>query len=69
MKYPIGIQNFEDIRKDDYVYVDKTALLYNLVDEGTTISFLGLAASVKVFFFLLLKLIFKERKNCLMAWQ
>ena len=34
MKYPIGIQNFEDIRKNDYVYVDKTALLYNLVEEG-----------------------------------
>ncbi len=34
MKYPIGIQNFEDIRSNGYVYVDKTALLYNLVHEG-----------------------------------
>ena len=34
MKYPIGIQNFEKIRKDGLVYVDKTALLYKLVDEG-----------------------------------
>ena len=25
MKYPIGIQTFEDIRRDGYVYVDKTA--------------------------------------------
>lgn len=23
--YPIGIQNFEKLRKDGYVYVDKTA--------------------------------------------
>ena len=35
MKYPIGIQSFEKIREDGYVYVDKTALLYNLVSEGT----------------------------------
>ncbi len=34
MKYPIGIQNFESIRNDGYVYVDKTALIYRLVDEG-----------------------------------
>ena len=33
MKCPIGIQNFEDIRKNDFVFVDKTALLYNLVEE------------------------------------
>ncbi len=30
MLYPIGIQSFESIRKDGYVYVDKTALIYNL---------------------------------------
>ena len=31
MKYPIGIQSFDRIREDGYVYVDKTALIYNLV--------------------------------------
>ena len=25
--YPIGIQNFEKIRKDGYLYIDKTALV------------------------------------------
>ena len=30
MKYPIGIQTFEDIRRDGFVYVDKTELVYNL---------------------------------------
>ena len=25
MKYPIGIQNFEKIRREGYAYVDKTA--------------------------------------------
>ena len=34
MKYPIGIQNFGEIRRNGYVYVDKTALMYKLVSEG-----------------------------------
>lgn len=34
VKYPIGIQNFESLRKDGYIYVDKTALVYQLVDSG-----------------------------------
>ncbi len=35
MKYPIGIQNFEKVRNDGYVYVDKTALIYQLADTGS----------------------------------
>lgn len=27
MLYPIGIQNFENIRRGGFVYVDKTALI------------------------------------------
>ena len=34
MKYPIGIQSFETIIEDGYVYVDKTALVYDLVNNG-----------------------------------
>ena len=34
MKYPIGIQSFSEIRTKDFVYVDKTSLLYRLVTEG-----------------------------------
>ena len=34
MKYPIGIQNFSQIIEDDYVYVDKTTLVYDLVTKG-----------------------------------
>ena len=33
-KYPIGIQDFETIRCDGYVYVDKTPLLYKMISEG-----------------------------------
>lgn len=31
---PIGIQNFESLRNDGYLYVDKTALVYKLVTTG-----------------------------------
>lgn len=34
MKYPIGIQSFDQIREDGYVYVDKTALIYELIKTG-----------------------------------
>ena len=34
MLYPIGIQSFEAIRKEGYVYVDKTELLWRLVSTG-----------------------------------
>ena len=32
--YPIGVQNFESLRKDGYLYVDKTALIHKLVMTG-----------------------------------
>ena len=35
MLYPIGIQNFEKVRKEGYTYVDKTALVHKLVTTGT----------------------------------
>jgi hypothetical protein len=35
MKYPVGIQSFEKIRKEGFAYVDKTALIYKLADEGS----------------------------------
>ena len=35
MKYPIGIQDFEKIRRDGYVYVDKTPQMWKMVSEGS----------------------------------
>ena len=32
--YPIGIQNFESLRQDGYIYIDKTELIYQLVKTG-----------------------------------
>ncbi len=34
MKYPIGMQSFDQIREEGYVYVDKTALVYELANSG-----------------------------------
>ncbi len=36
MKYPIGIQSFDQIVEGGFVYVDKTALVYDLVHNGKT---------------------------------
>ena len=33
-KYPVGIQSFESIRKDGYIYVDKTPFIYKMITEG-----------------------------------
>ncbi len=35
MIYPIGIQNFEKLRNDGYVYVDKTAHIHRLATTGS----------------------------------
>lgn len=35
MKFPIGIQDFEKIRTDGYVYADKTRQIYDLADNGS----------------------------------
>ena len=34
-KLPIGIQSFEKLREDNFLYVDKTALIYELVHNNT----------------------------------
>lgn len=34
VKYPIGIQSFEKIRTDGYIYIDKTELIYKLLGNG-----------------------------------
>ena len=33
-KLPIGIQTFEDIRRKNYLYVDKTALMWRMANLG-----------------------------------
>jgi len=33
-KLPIGIQTFSEIREENYVYVDKTKIAFDLIDTG-----------------------------------
>ena len=33
-KYPVGIQSFEKLRKEGYLYVDKTQFIYKIITEG-----------------------------------
>ncbi|WP_250632684.1 ATP-binding protein [Rhodoflexus caldus] len=33
-KYPIGIQDFGELRRGGYVYIDKTAHIFRLIDQG-----------------------------------
>ena len=34
IKYPIGVQDFEDLRKKGYAYVDKTRQVYEIATRG-----------------------------------
>jgi hypothetical protein len=38
LKLPAGIQTFAKIRKEGYVYVDKTQYLIDLIDAGQVYS-------------------------------
>jgi Predicted AAA-ATPase/PD-(D/E)XK nuclease superfamily len=35
-KLPIGIQTFSKLRELNYIYIDKTEYIYNMIDSGTT---------------------------------
>ena len=34
-RYPIGVQNFNKLRREDMIYVDKTHLIYRLTHSGS----------------------------------
>lgn len=34
LKLPVGIENFEKIRREGFYYVDKTGLIKELLDTG-----------------------------------
>lgn len=36
-KYPVGVQTFEKLRQENYIYVDKTALVYELACQSVPI--------------------------------
>ncbi len=40
-KLPVGIQSFKDIREEGYLYVDKSDIIWNLVNNGTKYNYLS----------------------------
>lgn len=66
--YPIGIQNFGEIRKGGYVYVDKTALLYKLVKTGKYYFFGRPHRFGKSLMISTLEAYFEGQKSCSRVW-
>ena len=46
--YLIAIQNFEKIRRDSYLYIDKTALIYQMANTETDTDVLNSIASASI---------------------
>lgn len=68
-RYPIGIQNFEELRNRQCVYVDKTELVYRLANTDKVYFSAVPVGLAKVYLYLRSKPIFKEKKNFSKAWQ
>lgn len=69
MKYPIGIQTFEQIIEGGYSYVDKTTLVYQLAHYAKN-QFLSRPRRFgKSFLSLHFKLILRDVKNYLRVWR
>ena len=64
-KLPIGIQDFESIRKDGYLYVDKTGYIYELVHGGKPYFLSRPRRFGKAFFCQPFVLTLKEKRSCL----
>lgn len=68
MIYPVGIQSFEEIRKGDYCYVDKTAQIYQLVKTGKYYFLSRPRRFGKSLLISTLEAYFQGEKNFSMAW-
>lgn len=65
-QYPLGIQTFERIRKEDKLYIDKTEYIYRMTHSDGTYFFVGDHAVLESrSLFRPCKVILKVRKTCL----
>ena len=62
--YPLGIQTFERIRKEDKLYIDKTEYVYRLTHTSGTYFFLGRPRRFGKSLLLTTKVTLKARKTC-----
>ena len=68
MLYPIGIQNFESIRQGNYLYVDKTDLIYRLATTGKYYFLSRPRRFGKSLLVSTMEAYFQGKKNCSKAW-
>lgn len=62
---PVGIQSFEGIRRGGYIYIDKTDIIWNLVNKGKKYNYLSRTRRFgKSVLVTPLKLTLKERRSC-----
>lgn len=66
--YPIGIQNFEKIRKDGYFYIDKTAWVYQLAKTGSYYFLSRPRRFGKSLLISTLEAYFQGKRNCSRGW-
>lgn len=63
-RLPAGIQSFKAIRAEGYLYVDKTDIIWQLVNHGDKYNYLSvLADSASLCLLIPFRLISRERKN------
>jgi len=62
-KLPIGIQTFSEIRKGDYIYIDKTKIALNLIEQGKYYFLSRPRRFGKSLFLSTLKAIFEAKKE------
>ena len=63
-KLPIGIQTFEKLREENYLYVDKTAMVYKIASNSTPYFLSRPRRFGKSLLYLPSKLTFKDVKIC-----
>ena len=67
-KLPIGIQTLINYVKAVFLYVDKTAMIYQIASTSTPYFLSRPVGLARVCSFPLSKLTFKDAKTCFRAW-
>ena len=69
-KLPVGIENFEEIRKEGFYYVDKTGLIRDLLNNwGKVNLFTRPRRFGKTLNMSMLKSFFEIGRRCLTGWR
>lgn len=67
-KLPIGIQTFDKLREGGFLYVDKTAMIYQIASTSTPYFLSRPRRFGKSLLISTFELTFKDAKTCFRAW-